>query len=60
MRKTRATWSAKVAVLALLLCAVGSARAASHLPFISDDYDRARAEATARHLPLVLEVWSPW
>ena len=30
------------------------------LPFIADDYARARAEATRRHIPLFVEVWAPW
>jgi hypothetical protein len=50
----------KVAAATLMLVvAAGTARAAS-LPFISDDYARARAEATARRLPLFVEVWAPW
>ena len=30
------------------------------LPFIDDDYARARAEARARRLPLFIEAWAPW
>jgi hypothetical protein len=30
------------------------------LPFISDDYPRALAEARARGLPLFVEAWAPW
>jgi thioredoxin-like negative regulator of GroEL len=32
----------------------------SVLPFIDDDYGRALAEARARKVPLVVEVWAPW
>ena len=35
------------------------ARAGS-LPFIPDDYAKARAEARKSHLPLFVEVWAPW
>jgi hypothetical protein len=34
--------------------------APGHLPFISDDYARARAEAQKNHVPLFVEVWAPW
>ena len=30
------------------------------LPFIQDDYTRARAEARTRKLPLFIEAWAPW
>ena len=30
------------------------------LPFISDDFARARAEAVQRHVPLFVDVWAPW
>jgi hypothetical protein len=30
------------------------------LPFQSDDYPRALAEARARDLPLFIEAWAPW
>lgn len=33
---------------------------ATRLPFITDDYAHARAEAARRHLPLFIEVWAPW
>ena len=53
----------KLVSLALLL-AVGSSNAAAAapgpLPFLSDDYARARAEANRRHLPLFVDVWAPW
>ena len=30
------------------------------LPFINDDYVRARAEANRRKLPMFVDVWAPW
>ncbi len=30
------------------------------LPFLSDDYGRALADARARSLPLFIEAWAPW
>ena len=30
------------------------------LPFINDDYVRARAEANRRRLPMFVDVWAPW
>ena len=30
------------------------------LPIINDDYEKARAEANKRNLPLFVEVWAPW
>lgn len=32
----------------------------SVLPFISDDYTRALAQARARKLPIFVEAWAPW
>ncbi len=34
--------------------------APTRLPFIEDDYARARAEAAKRKVPLYIEVWAPW
>ena len=34
--------------------------ASATLPFINDDYGRARAEATQRKLPMFVDVWAPW
>jgi hypothetical protein len=30
------------------------------LPFLSDDYSRALAEAKARKVPIFVESWAPW
>jgi hypothetical protein len=45
-------------ILALSLATPASS--AGRLPFVSDDYPRALADARARHLPLVVDVWAPW
>ena len=52
----------KLSALALIAALVPSAASAlpGGLPFIADDYARARAEATRRHLPLFVDVWAPW
>ena len=43
------------------LLPAGAARATrGPLPFINDDYARARAEATQRKLPMFVDVWAPW
>jgi len=30
------------------------------LPFVRDDFARARAQATQRKLPMFVDVWAPW
>jgi len=30
------------------------------LPIVNDNYERARAEANKRELPMFVEVWAPW
>jgi hypothetical protein len=47
-----------LAALALTLAA--PAAAPGGLPFVSDDYQKALAEARARSVPLVVDVWAPW
>ncbi|HYG66328.1 MAG TPA: hypothetical protein VD838_01665 [Anaeromyxobacteraceae bacterium] len=44
---------------ATLLLAAAPATAADH-GRIEDDYGRAVAEAKARNVPLVVDVWAPW
>jgi hypothetical protein len=34
--------------------------APSRLPFLENDFARARIAATRRQLPLFVEVWAPW
>ena len=47
--------------VALCLLIPGALRAAGAvLPFVEDDYVRARAEAIRRRVPLFLEAWAPW
>jgi hypothetical protein len=49
---------------ALVLLALGGHAPAADvdkvLPFISDDYPKALAEARAQKLPLFIEAWAPW
>ena len=45
--------------LALAL-ALAVTPAAKGPPFVADDYGRALAEARARGVPLVVDVWAPW
>ena len=47
-------------LLALALAAATPAAAADSLPFVADDYARALADARARNVPLVVDVWAPW
>jgi hypothetical protein len=48
-----------IASLALAMLAP-SAAAPARLPILEDDFDRARAEAKARAVPMFVEVWAPW
>jgi hypothetical protein len=51
----------KYLLLAVLASAAASATAsASRLPFIQDDYARARSQAAERKLPIFVECWAPW
>lgn len=54
MRRRR-TW----AWLILVLTMTASAGATS-LPFIYDDFAKARSQAIERGLPLFVECWAPW
>ena len=47
-------------VLALALAAATPDAASGSLPFVADDYARALADARARNVPLVVDVWAPW
>jgi hypothetical protein len=47
-------------LVALALAVATPATAAGSLPFVADDYARALAEARARQVPLVIDVWAPW
>jgi thioredoxin-like negative regulator of GroEL len=48
-----------VPALLLALAAV-PASAGSTLPFISDDWSKALAQARSRNVPLFVEAWAPW
>ena len=47
-------------LLSLLTSTMTAAAAPRSLPFIEDDFARARAEASKRKLPLFIDVWAPW
>lgn len=55
-----------LATLAVLAVALALPRVAAGAPsgrpgqLIEDDYERARAEAKKRGVPLVVDVWAPW
>jgi len=48
------------ALILLSLLGTSSLATAASLPIINDDYGKARAEATERKLPLLVDVWAPW
>jgi hypothetical protein len=51
----------KLSMLVLVSTVASSAAAATGpLPFIADDFARARAEAMRRHVPVFVDVWAPW
>jgi len=45
---------------ATLLLGPALASAKAGLPFVHDDYPRALAEARARKVPILVDVWAPW
>jgi hypothetical protein len=45
---------------ALLAMMTVAATTPARLPIVNDDFARARALATARKVPLFVEVWAPW
>lgn len=47
-------------VAALLAATAPAAGRTPGLPWIHDDWGRAIAEARARDLPVVIDVWTPW
>ena len=53
------TLSAFVLVSTLATSAAATT-APGRLPFVENDFPRARATARARQLPLFVEVWAPW
>ena len=47
------------AVIAFFL-AFGKLAGGAGLPFIQDDFGRARAEALQHKVPIFIEIWAPW
>jgi len=47
-------------LLVALALAAAAPAAAGPLPFVADDYPRGLADARARNVPLVVDVWAPW
>ena len=43
-----------------LAVALPAAAATKGLPFVVDDYSKALADARARNVPLVVDVWAAW
>ena len=46
--------------LLLLITFFAVAASAASLPFIQDDFPKARAQANAHQLPIFVECWAPW
>jgi hypothetical protein len=44
----------------LLACTAAGAGIDAHLPFIQDNFPKARAQALQRQLPIFVECWAPW
>jgi hypothetical protein len=44
----------------LLAALLSASPAAAERRHIEDDYPRALAQAKARDVPLVVDVWAPW
>jgi len=49
-----------VSALGILLTLASAPAGPARLPFVNDDYARARAMAHQRKLPLFVDVWAPW
>lgn len=47
-------------LLTALLSVTVAHASSTVLPFIEDDYPKARAKALAAGLPLFIEAWAPW
>jgi hypothetical protein len=53
--------TAVVFALAAPLAVAGAGAAAGRaLPFVEDDYPKARALARSKKLPIFVEAWAPW
>jgi hypothetical protein len=53
MTKSRWTTAAFLAIVPIATYSAG-------LPFIQDDFAKARAEARERKLPIFVDCWAPW
>ena len=61
MNKLMATCLLPLALLAARWAdAADPAASGRPLPFLSDDYPAALAQARARQVPLFVEAWAPW
>ena len=64
MRRNRLAIGAVVFALAVPVAVAGAAAAGAAagrgLPFIEDDYPKARALARSKKLPIFVEAWAPW
>lgn len=47
-------------LLLLVLPVTSAIASAARLPFIQDDFAKARAEAKKRNVPIFVECWAPW
>jgi hypothetical protein len=52
--------SLPIAALAAAWLSVPAPAAGRGLPWLEDDYGRALAQARARQVPIVVDVWTPW
>lgn len=44
----------------LLIVALSAVASSTNLPFLRDDFEKARAQALQRKLPVFIEIWAPW
>lgn len=47
-------------LLFLTIVAMNAVAGATNLPFIEDDFGKARTDALQRKLPILIEIWAPW
>jgi hypothetical protein len=59
-RKVDALMKRFAAAAVIAIVSTASADAATVLPFITDDYAKAVAEAKTRNVPLFVDAWAPW
>lgn len=56
----RSRWFVASSFVVLTLTAAAAFASKSVLPFITDDYAAALAEARAKKLPIFVDIWAPW